>query len=180
MFSTEGINLPILSYLLTPFGASKIRSCSEMLQEEVINAAKSGLIQYLDFRKIFDPKDYEKISQGFEFYIRNDIRLNSNYDLPSSWQRLYYEHDIECFRMFCQVAYEIVQIPSTESPVERAFSQLGFLLNPLRRELTPDHINDLMIVKSHVYLKPIYYFCHNDLIMTLSQQYRVRPELTLE
>ena len=83
----------------------------------------------------------------FEAMIRsfNPMRLGPRENVIKWW----YERR-DAYKELFSVAEVIFSVPSTEVSVERLFSQLRFILDPLRTSLSDEHVNEILVLKTNM------------------------------
>ena len=184
VFQTEGIGLPILSYLLTGEGFAKYKQLNDQnLQMEIFTAAQKGIEQYAKARHIEDYITTAMYSglAVYLFYGEKYIPFHSNSDSLSTWEKALRDKSIPLvLQKFAFLAYEVLQIPATEAPVERIFSHLGAILTPQRTHLLTEKINDLMIVKANILFKSLKYPLSNGLLDQIKNVFKPYPELLMD
>lgn len=145
--TTLPLALPCLAFLLTPQGLNFYRNCEE--QKVLFDFALIGMKGYLMEKNLFE-KYFQICEDSFSKYLNNsDIEKMKNY--PSHhqmWNSISFQKDnkhISSF--FFDLAYQIVQIPSTECAVERMFSALSKVASTETCNVKPETLNARLIVK---------------------------------
>ena len=139
------MRLPCCAFLLTSVGLMNFRNLTnDELRNQVFICALQGIEIYASERRIFD---IEQVKNGFMWYL-----YESN--MPWDWNKppeftyakaISNPNDIH-FQFF-KTAYEIVQIPCSEAPVERFFTHIEKILSPQRHRLSQRMIETLSIIK---------------------------------
>ena len=142
----DGLCLPCAAFLLTPFGRLSFKSSSEEIQARVIKCSKKGIKMYASDRLIYD---FNQMKNIFIAYIEQDNSPLDGY--TGNIEELYYnlmknEKDTTICH-FYRLAFEIVQIPCSEAPVERLFAHIERFLAPQSHNIAPDLLNAKAIIK---------------------------------
>lgn len=95
-------------------------------------SSSSVLSQYLD---------YTGESDELQDYIQYKITSDPELDIMSWWQSKVNE-----FPKLSQIAFRIHSIPASSIPSERSFSKCGSIINEKRSSLSPDSIEDLIVL----------------------------------
>lgn len=88
-------------------------------------------------RKFFNVHKLNNVLQSSNFKIKLEIEqylnlnLNEEYDCLNFWQANH-----KTFPYLSELALKYLSVPSTTSPVERLFSQSGYILRPHRSKMT--------------------------------------------
>lgn len=96
------------------------------------SSSTSVLSQYLD---------YTGESDELQDYIHYKIACDSELDIMSWWKSKENE-----FPRLSQIAFRIHSIPASSIPSERSFSKCGSIINEKRSSLSPDSIEDLIVL----------------------------------
>jgi len=89
-------------------------------------------------------KQQTKSKPNFETAVRafaNVERLGSKTDILSFWKNNATDSILR------DVAYTILSVPGTQVSVEQLFSQLKFILSDLRWSLSPENLQNILIVR---------------------------------
>lgn len=155
-FNTEGMCLACLSYILTFPGYIYAKNLIDDDLKEHIIYSSTQAINMFSVAKHYDSETVTLAISGLRYYLENDIPFQTNVPSYIFWQHV--REDINFpknLRIFSYIAFELVQIPATEAPVERIFSRLSGVLTPLRRSTVTSKLNDLMIVKANVIFRSL-------------------------
>lgn len=145
--TTCPLALPCFAFLLTFQGLEYYRSCDE--QQTILDFALLGMKGYLEEKRIAK----EKITicqKSFKNYLENcDIDEMQKY--PSAvfmWNCVTFRAiNKQISSLFFELAYQVIQIPSTECAVERMFSTLSKVASTETCNVKPETLNSRLIVK---------------------------------
>ena len=147
-FTKKGpMSLICAAFLCTLSGYNAFKKeKNEKMKQSIYECALYGVEEYAKER--IDYK-LDLLKQGFNFYLNENHTVFPSQDIPTLifWQQMMNSFSGKSFGEFAKLAYEIVQIPCSEAPVERFFSHLEKILSPQRRQMSPQMIRALSIVK---------------------------------
>lgn len=86
--------------------------------------------------------DLNKELKKYEEEILMQEEIQETPDAINYWKR-----SATMYPILSQVALDLVCVPVTEVSVERLFSHLAFILNPLRNRLTGDILEDILFLR---------------------------------
>jgi hypothetical protein len=114
---------------------SRFESC--YISDETIDRTQSG--------DESDEYDYN-IKKGDEVdrYLLFDFDKNEKKTEPLEFWRNHSDR----FPFLSQYARSILSIPATTTNVEREFSSAGFVLNERRKNLQPNKLDDMLLIRS--------------------------------
>lgn len=145
--NTCPLQLPLFAFLMTSEG---LRFFQEDPQEKILEAAIEGLEGYMAEREFskcmietnkiaflyylnnFNPDEFNKSASAVDFW-KNYNLMNSFYDQLSF--------------SFTSIVSEVLQIPCSESAVERLFASLSKIVSSENCNVSPETLNSRLIVK---------------------------------
>lgn len=144
------LQLPLFAYLMTPDGLRLFQQDNREQQEAMLNAATSGMEGYMRERG-FDENTISGNKISFYYYLINfDAgQFGENANPVDFWNQ--YINKISIFDVishsFISIVTEVLQIPSSESAVERLFASLSKMVSCENCNVSPETLNARLCVK---------------------------------
>lgn len=166
--STVTLSIPIMAFFLTGNGLRKLNE----LSNQIIVASDHAKTTFNDY--IIDEPEKNNFSRFFEFLLNNRnstilITQQNTFDSFKFWKKVlkgenfwltepqllkYYPEFKGIEKRFAKIVIEILTIPCSETPCERAFSHLGDILTNDKRNLNYEMLNSLLIIRMNsIFLK---------------------------
>lgn len=129
----------------------KMTQMQLILQKAIVQRRKQQEAAELETKKaIVDPKkmrsDYlASLNKEFEAYEQEMISKDEVQLEPDSIN--FWKSQVKNYPILAPTALDLVSCPMTEVSVERLFSHLTFILNPLRNRLTGDILQDILFLR---------------------------------
>ena len=140
--SEKSMEIPCLSFVCTKIGKSIFNALNDSeLQESVSKCAINGATAYSSEHPTWF--NQEELQKELKAYLNSvDIPFSD----MSYWEQMKNTKGYK-WPELAQLAYDVVQIPCSEAPVERFFAHLEKILSPQRRRMTPELVSAISIVK---------------------------------
>jgi len=84
-----------------------------------------------------------------------DKYFSSSFDSDELSPLKFWKSQSKRFPILSTIARSVFAIPATQNKSERAFSAAGHTVTDLRTSLDPDHVDDLLLLRSHYRLKNV-------------------------
>ena len=147
MLTGDELCLPCTAFLLTPEGKNAFDSISDTtIFNRVLYCGMKGLSIYAKDRKIYDEESLSHLFIQFMTDPSNTLaQCTSN--IVEYYSYMMQIANDPLMKSFYSIAFEIVQIPCSEAPVERLFSHLERFLAPQCHHQSEDLLNAKATIK---------------------------------
>ena len=151
--NNNNLLIALSAYLLTNLGSHFWLNCSEELKNYYIAKGWTGIVNYCNDSHIIVT---EKMHQCFIQHLCSDGIDECNSDPYEFW--ICRNNDLS------DIACRILSIPCSETPVERLFGGLSFMLDPTSSRMKSDLVNAEMTIRMSTVFQNMHGFDGNFLL----------------